>query len=182
MDSPKSFEPQKMSEEEYEDMNAEMTEKGYSQEQISEFWYDWIQTDQKPAPPGTELVELARELEENMEGLKQSYGEEMSPAYVQAALAYIKDFNRQRLELESRMRSDMSGLDTQEKKLPPVDLSLFRDRDHLILEMRSQAYSDKEVAAASRAWFELHPLNGGRFKKSRIQNRKRKTMKSKKTN
>jgi hypothetical protein len=160
---------QKMSEEEYVDMNDEMIRQGYSQGLISAFWYDWIQRDKKPAPPG-KMVELARELEENMERLKQSYGLEISPAYEQAALALIEDFNRQRLEVESTMRSDMSELDTQEKKLPPVDKSLFRDREHHISEMIRQGYYDEEE------------LNGGRFKKSRIQNRKRKTMKSKKKN
>ena len=253
MDSRKKLGARKMSEEEYENMNAEMIEKGYSQEQISAFWSDFLQIlrrdavrqpigfpastgygvpppgyeaptgrnkqptrwDVNPAPPGTELVELSRDYKKNRERLWQSFGSKSSPDYEEAAYALLEDFYRQQGQLTSMLGkshqtpSKMSGLDTHDfslpgidtasygdgnklpqqqsrssSRLPPgdLDLSLFRDRTHLILDMRSQGYSDDEIGVASDAWFELHPRNGGRFKKSRIQNRKRKTMKSKKTN
>jgi hypothetical protein len=45
--------------------------------------------------------------------------------------------------------------------------------------MRSKGYSQEQIRKAVEDWYKHHS-EGGKFKKSRIQNRKRRTMKSKK--
>jgi hypothetical protein len=63
--------------------------------------------------------------------------------------------------------------------LSSVILKSYANGDDLIIDMRRKGYSLEQIGEASEAWARHHS-RGGKLKKSRIQNRKRQTIRSKK--